>query len=145
MLSQVQWVVTKQCRLKELDLHPSKPFETIARSTVSLVTEGFYDSVAAGRITVTKDCEIRELNVTAQGRVARLSNGASVRADVVVCGTGWNQSVPFLPSDIMQRVTDKDGNFRLYRSMIPVDVPHLIFNGYNSSFFSQLNCEVGAL
>lgn len=145
MLGQVQWVVTKQCRLKELDLHPNKPFETIARSTVSLVTEGFYDSVGAGRITVTKDCEIRELSATAQGRFARLSNGASVPADVVVCGTGWNQSVPFLPSEIMQRVTDKEGNFRLYRSMIPVDVPRLVFNGYNSSFFSQLNCEVGAL
>ncbi len=29
--------------------------------------------------------------------------------------------------------------------MIPVNVPRLAFNGYNSSFFSQLNCEIGAL
>ena len=45
----------------------------------------------------------------------------------------------------MDRVTDAQGNFRLYRSMLPVDVPRLAFNGYNSSFFSQLNCEIGAL
>jgi hypothetical protein len=29
--------------------------------------------------------------------------------------------------------------------MVPVGVPRLMFNGYNSSFFSQLNAEVGAL
>jgi hypothetical protein len=29
--------------------------------------------------------------------------------------------------------------------LLPVDVPNLAFNGYNSSFFSQLNCEIGAL
>ena len=29
--------------------------------------------------------------------------------------------------------------------MIPVDIPNLAFNGYNSSLFSQLNCEIGAL
>ena len=37
------------------------------------------------------------------------------------------------------------GNFRLYRSILPVAMPRLAFNGYNSSFFSQLNCEIGAL
>jgi dimethylaniline monooxygenase (N-oxide forming) len=145
MLGQVQWVVTRQCRLQELGLKPDKPFETIARSTVSLVTDGFYESVAAGHIQVHKECEIRELKVTAQGRHAVLSNGQTIPADVVVCGTGWHQSVPFLPPSIMARVTDKSGNFRLYRSMVPLDVPGLVFNGYNSSFFSQLNCEVGAL
>jgi hypothetical protein len=45
----------------------------------------------------------------------------------------------------MKKVTDAQGNFRLYRSMTPVNVPRLAFNGYNSSFFSQLNCEIGAL
>ena len=45
----------------------------------------------------------------------------------------------------MARLTDSEGNFRLYQTMVPVDVPGLLFNGYNSSFFSQLNAEVGAL
>lgn len=145
MLGQVQWVVTKQCKLRELDLHPQTPFETIARSTVSLVTDGFFESVAAGRIKVMKNAEIRHLLARADGKFAELSSGETVPADLVVCGTGWNQSVPFLPQGIMARVTDAQGNFRLYRSMIPVNVPRLAFNGYNSSFFSQLNCEIGAL
>ncbi len=42
-------------------------------------------------------------------------------------------------------MTDPAGNFRLYRSTIPTGVPRLAFNGYNSSFFSQLNAEVSAL
>lgn len=145
MLGQVQWVVTRQCKLRELDLHPQTPFETIARSTVSLVTDGFFENVAAGRIKVMKNAEIRRLLVRADGKFAELNGGETVPADLVVCGTGWNQSVPFLPQDIMARVTDAQGNFRLYRSMIPVNVPRLAFNGYNSSFFSQLNCEIGAL
>jgi hypothetical protein len=145
MLGQVQWVVTKQCKLKELDLLPPLPFESIARSTVSLVTDGFFENVAAGRIKVKKNSEICKLLVRPDGKFAELHNGETVHADLVVCGTGWRQQVPFLSADIMKKVTDEKGNFRLYRSMIPVNVPRLAFNGYNSSFFSQLNCEIGAL
>lgn len=145
LLSQVQWVVTKQCRLRELGLVPPVPFDTIARSTVSLVTDGFFENVAAGRIQVSKNCEIHRLLVDDGEPYAELSYGETVRADVIVCGTGWRQRVPFLPQVVLKRLTDKQGNFRLYRSMIPVDVPRLAFNGYNSSLFSQLNCEIGAL
>jgi thioredoxin reductase len=145
MLGQVQWVVTKQCKLNELGLNPQKPFETIARSTVSLVTDGFFESVADGRIKVMKNDEIRRLLVRPEGKFAELASGETVPADVVVCGTGWLQRVPFLSNDLMKKVTDAQGNFRLYRSMTPVNVPRLAFNGYNSSFFSQLNCEIGAL
>ena len=58
---------------------------------------------------------------------------------------GWHQDVGFLPRDIMRKVTDEQGNFRLFLSLKPVGVPRLAFNGYNSSFFSQLSAEVGAL
>jgi len=145
MISQVQWVVTTQCKLKQLDLMPDQPFETIARSTVSLVTDGFFESVAAKKITVNKNTQITRLSAGADGRFAELATGEKVAADVVVCGTGWQQTVPFLSSALMSRITDSEGNFRLYRSMTPVAVPRLAFNGYNSSFFSQLNCEIGAL
>ena len=46
---------------------------------------------------------------------------------------------------VMAKVTDEEGNFRLYRSILPLGVPRLYFNGYNSSFFSQLNAEIAAL
>ena len=145
MISQVQWVVTTQCKLKQLDLLPDMPFETIARSTVSLVTDSFFESVAAKKITVNKNTQISLLSAGADGRFAELATGEKVAADVVVCGTGWQQTVPFLSSALMSRITDSEGNFRLYRSMTPVGLPRLAFNGYNSSFFSQLNCEIGAL
>jgi dimethylaniline monooxygenase (N-oxide forming) len=145
MLGQVQWVVTKQCKLKELDLVPPRPFETIARSTVSLTTQGFYENVAAGKIKVKKETEIKKLEVRPNGKFAVLSTGESIPADLIVCGTGWNQNVPFLSPDYSKKFLDSRGNFRLYRSMLPVGVPGIAFNGYNSSFFSQLNCEIGAL
>lgn len=140
MLGGVEAVVARQLKLKDRGLHPGTKFESIARSTVSLVTEGFYEAVGAGDIAVHGGAEITAL----RPGEADLSTGETVLADVIVAGTGWHQQVPFLPSDVMAQVLDEDGNFRLYNSMLPLHVPRLAFNGYNSSFFSQLNCEVGA-
>ncbi len=141
MLGSVEALIGRQLRLRELGLHPEKPLETIARSTVSLVSDGFFEQVASGALKVEKGVEITRLGAG----VAHLSNGTSVPADVVVCGTGFQQRVPFFEDDLLRRVTDERGNFRLYRSVLPLGVPRLAFNGYNSSFFSQLNCEVSAL
>jgi len=141
MLKSVERVVSRQLRLNELGLHPGKPLETIARSTVSLVTDGFYEGLGDGRIRMQPRASIARLDAGTM----TLSNGANLPADVLICGTGWIQHVPFLDAVVRARVTDTQGNFRLYRSMLPVDVPQLAFNGYNSSFFSQLNAEVGAL
>ena len=141
MLNSVEFLVERQLGLKRLGLHPNTPLESIARSTVSLVSDDFYQNIEAGKIGIKKQAVITALN----GKQALLSNGEKVPVDLIVCGTGWQQVCPFLEQDIIDRVTDEEGNFRLFRSMIPVDVPRLAFNGYNSSFFSQLNCEVGAL
>jgi dimethylaniline monooxygenase (N-oxide forming) len=141
MLNTVEWIIERQLGLRRLGVHPGKPLETIARSTVSLVTEGFYEALGTGDITLYKNTEIVSL---ADGK-ALLSDGNTVPADIVVCGTGWHQRCTFLDDTVMRKVTDAKGNFRLYRSMTPVGMPYLAFNGYNSSFFSQLNCEIGAL
>lgn len=140
MLATVQGIISRQLGLKRIGLEPAGKLETIARSTVSLVTDGFYEGVADGSIGFSKG-EIAELR---PGQ-AWLSDGTVVPADVIVCGTGWHQRCDFLAPEVLARVTDARGNFRLYRSVIPVGVPGLLFNGYNSSFFSQLNAEVGAL
>lgn len=140
MMASVQAVISRQLKLKQLGLLPSGSLETIARSTVSLVTDGFYEAVGSGSIGFRLG-EIAELS---PGQ-ARLTTGETVAADIIVCGTGWRQRCGFLDEDVLARVTDRRGNFRLYRSMLPVGIPRLAFNGYNSSFFSQLNAEVGAL
>ncbi len=158
MLAQVQRIITKQLQLKKLNLIPKKPFETIARSTVSLATDGFYRSVASGRIQVKPNSAVLRIVPSAEQQsgaesVAELSVSSGDRTDeriripvdTIICGTGWTQSVPFFSEALNQQITDADGNFRLYRLMVPVGIPNLAFNGYNSSFFSQLNCEIGAL
>ena len=68
-----------------------------------------------------------------------------MRADLVVCGTGFHQRVPFLDDEVTGRLLDADGNFQLYRQILPHDVPNLTFSGYNSSFFSPLSAEAGAV
>lgn len=141
LLKSVESIIARQLRLRTLGLHPGTLLEAIARSTVSLVTDGFYENVHDRRIRVHAASSIVGLDSWR----ALLSNGNSLRADIVICGTGWTQHVPFFDSGLRARITDRDGNFRLYRSMLPVGVPRLAFNGYNSSFFSQLNAEVGAL
>ena len=141
MMGTVQAVIQAQFKLRKIGLHPNKPLETIARSTVSLVTPGFFEAVRQGNLTVKKNAEIVRL----RPGVADLSTGETLPADLIVAGTGWHQRVPFFSDAMTRRITDRNGDFRLYRTMLPVGVPRLAFNGYNSSFFSQLNCEVGAM
>ncbi len=145
MLGSVQAVITRQLRLKRRGALPRGSFERIARSTVSLVTDGFFDRVEAGRITIKRDTAIAELRVEEGRRYAVLATGERIPADIVVCGTGWRQEVPFLEPALQARIMDGRGNFRLYRCILPVGVRNLAFNGYNSSFFSPLSAEMGAL
>lgn len=138
--------VTRQLKLKKLGLVPDGEFSDIARSTVSLSTDGFYEQVAAGRIDVHRDTEIARFSVTDEGAPqAELTDGDTVPADVVVCGTGFHQRIPFLDDAITRRLQDDAGNFQLWHLILPHDVPNLTFAGYNSSFFSPLSAEVGAL
>lgn len=145
MLGSVQSVITRQLKLGKLGALPRGSFERIARSTVSLVTDGFFDLVANGRITLKRDTAIDQLLVEGGRRYALLKTGEKIPADIVICGTGWRQEVPFLDPEVQARIMDERGNFRLYRCMLPTGVRNLAFNGYNSSFFSPLSAEMGAL
>lgn len=145
MLGSVQGVITRQLKLKKLGTLPRGSFERIARSTVSLVTDGFFDLVAKGRIAIKRDTAIDQLIVEGGRRFALLKTGEKIPADIVICGTGWRQEVPFLDADLQARIMDQRGNFRLFRCILPTGVRNLAFNGYNSSFFSPLSAEMGSL
>ncbi|MBM7519751.1 flavin-containing monooxygenase [Nocardioides nitrophenolicus] len=145
MLGSVEKVVTGQLGLDRLGLVPEAPFASIAKASVSLATEGFYEAVADGTIGVHRDTVVARF-LEKDGRPhAELTDGAVVPADVVVCGTGFRQEVPFLPEEVQRRLLDERGNFALYRQILPVDVPDLTFAGYNSSFFSPLSAEMSAV
>lgn len=145
MIGSVQGVIARQLKLKKRGVEPRGSFERIARSTVSLVTDGFFDMVEDGRIHIARDAHIARLEVAEGERRAVLSNGQTIPADIVICGTGWRQEMPFLSPEMQARILDDRGNFRLYRCIRPIGVPNLLFNGYNSSFFSPLSAEIGAL
>jgi hypothetical protein len=145
MLSSVESVATRQLRLPELGLVPDGTFEDIARSTVSLATDGFYEAIADGRISVLKDNTIRGFLEDDGRPFAELADGTTIPADLVVCGTGFRQQVPFFDEGVRKQLTDDRGNFELYRQILPHDVPNLTFAGYNSSLFSPLSAEMSAV
>ncbi|OBB98661.1 NAD(P)/FAD-dependent oxidoreductase [Mycobacterium sp. 852002-40037_SCH5390672] len=138
----IQALVTRQLRLRELGLVPDGPFEDIAQSTAGLVTEGFYEKVAAGQIVMHRDTEITRL---VDGPAVELSTGLREYADIVLCATGFRQHVPFFDKVVQQQLTDEHGNFRLYRQILPSTVKAVTFAGYNSSMLSALGAEIGAL
>lgn len=145
LLQSMQAVVTRQLRLRQLGLVPTGTFEDIARSNVSLATDGFSERVADGSITVRRDRTVTRLLVEDGQPGVELSDGTRTRADLLVCATGFVQTVPFLAEDLQRRLTDDDGNFLLYRQIKPLDVPDLSFAGYNSSLFSPLSAEIAAV
>lgn len=145
MIGSIEKVTTRQLKLKKHGLVPDGQFSDIARSNVSLATEGFFEGVDDGTIVVKRDTEIRRL-VEKDGRpFTELSTGDSLPADVVVAATGWTQDIPFLPSEVMDRLLDENGDYLLYRQIHPIHVRDLSFAGYNSSFFSPLSAEVSAI
>lgn len=145
MLGSVEKVTTKQLKLEDLGLVPEGQFSDIARSTVSLASEGFFEGVDEGRIDVQRDTIIERF-VEQDGKpFAELSNGRIIPVDVVVAATGWSQDLPFLPPEVMEKLTDENGDYLLYRQIHPIYLPDLSFAGYNSSFFSPLSAEVSAI
>ncbi|WP_370942232.1 flavin-containing monooxygenase [Amycolatopsis sp. cg5] len=145
MLNSVGSVSIRQFKLKRLDLVPRGEMEDIVKGAIGLATEGFFEAVADGRITVRRDLTIRRLTVLNGQPSAELADGNVLPADLIVCATGFTQQVPFLDESIHKALFDERGNFALYRQIQPIDVPGLYFNGYNSSFFSPLNAEMAAL
>lgn len=145
MLGTVESVTTKQLKLDKLGLVPQGTFADIAKSTVSLATEGFFEGVSTGAIRVHRDTVITRFLEKDGKPHAELANGQVLRADVVIAATGWTQDIPFLPREVLDQLLDENGDFLLYRQIHPINVPDLSFAGYNSSFFSPLSAEVSAI
>lgn len=145
LLGAVQSVAQRQLLLDRVGLVPEGSFERIVRHAVSLATEQFYEKVADGTIGVRRGTVISALHEKDGKPVAELSDGTVVPADVIVCATGFQQRVPFVTDAMQDRLTDDEGNFQLYRQILPLDVPNLYFVGYGSSLFSPLSAEAAAL
>ncbi|MGE0296570.1 MAG: flavin-containing monooxygenase, partial [Pseudonocardia sp.] len=149
MLDSLGPVSTRQFGLAELDLVPRGRFQDIVRGAIGLSTDGFYDRVRAGALVVRRDRSVTRLLEKDGTPHVELDDGGVVRADLLICATGYRQGVPFLDEEVAARLTDERGNYLLYRQIMPVGdddlVDDLTFAGYNSSFFSPLNAEMSAV
>ncbi|WWC92595.1 uncharacterized protein L201_007554 [Kwoniella dendrophila CBS 6074] len=142
IISTVSAVISTQLKLNKFGLYPDKPFDTIARSSVSLASQGFVTAVDSGRLKVERGLTIDSLS----SNKATLSNGKEIEADVIVCGTGWTNHVPsFLPTEYTTKLLNKDGDWVLYRHTLPIDIPDLAFVGFNSSIFCPLTAEMTSI
>lgn len=141
LFSTVGQITSIQYGLKKLGLLPDIPFETVARSTVSLVTPGLFEAISSGQISVS----LGVIESLRPGSVS-LSDGSVLPAEVVVCGTGWTHNVPsFLPRELDTLLTDSRGSWLLHRHILPIGVPRLSFIGFASSLFCPLTSEISAL
>ncbi|WP_068037587.1 FAD-dependent oxidoreductase [Nocardia speluncae] len=143
-LDLIEALVAQRSGAAELGLVPDRRFEQAYDAAFGFATEGFAEQVTQGRLTVRGQTEVTALGGGPAGPFAELSGGQRVRADIVVCATGFQQRVPFLTPYVQRQLTDDDGNFRLYRQILPLDVPHLTFAGYNTSLLSAASAEMGA-
>ncbi|WWC66072.1 uncharacterized protein I303_108694 [Kwoniella dejecticola CBS 10117] len=142
ILALVGYIISIQLKLVQFNLVPNKPFETLARSSVSLATPGIVKAFSTGKIKVERGVTITSLS---PGK-AILSNGKELSADVVICGTGWTHHAPdFLPKEYEKQLLDENKDWILYRHVFPTDIPGLAFMGYNSSVFCPLTAEMTAI
>ncbi|ACU74020.1 FAD-dependent pyridine nucleotide-disulphide oxidoreductase [Catenulispora acidiphila DSM 44928] len=136
----VSRATVKKHGLAAIGLIPPGRFDDIASSSASMATDGFFDAVRAGTIAVRRDRSIVELRGQ-DGPQAVLDDGSVLAADLIVAATGFVQSVPFLGSPLSAQ--NADGDFELFRNVLPHDIPNLTFAGYNTSLISSLSAEVG--
>jgi cation diffusion facilitator CzcD-associated flavoprotein CzcO len=135
----VELAMKAQFRLGSAGLVPEHPFETQIGCNLSVCPKGYYGAVREGRI--------RALHGTVAGYspgAVVLADGSRVPADLVVYGTGYLPTLPFLEESTQVEIIGADGYFRLYRNILPPTQPTLGFVGYNSSLFCQLSAELSA-
>jgi cation diffusion facilitator CzcD-associated flavoprotein CzcO len=91
----------------------------------------FFTWVNNGTITPIK-ASIKEYNA----KTITLTNGEEIPADVILFGTGFKQSLPFLPEELAKK-TEDDGLW-LYRNMVHPEWPNLIFLNSNTTTFTNI-------
>lgn len=128
-----------QLKLGKTGLKPKTPIETGINCSVPIVTPGFFDMVADGRIKAVQGTFSRYN----EGEVV-LTGGEKVSADIAILAVGWKLGVPFLPEEYQEKLVEPDGQYRLYRIIANPDLPDMGFVGFNSSFCTVLCAEMAA-
>lgn len=98
----------------------------------------FYDALQEG-LARAKHAEIQSFTEN----TLRLNSGKEINADLVIFATGWQQDVSILDTEL-QEIVRPDGNFHLYRFILPPREQRLGFIGYASSGINTLTSEISA-
>ena len=64
---------------------------------------------------------------------------------MVIAATGYEQAIEFLDAAVLARLEETDGELRLFRRVLAVDVPRLAFVGWAHTFRSPLTSEIAAV
>lgn len=133
--------IARDTGLRSLGMLPTQPLPY----SDSLVTEGFFEAMAAGRLEVCRERSIESLDATGGTTGVRLSDGTWLHADVVVAATGFDQDLSVFGPAVRAALLDADGTLRLHRRILPLSVPRLAFAGWGHTYRSPLTAEVGAV
>lgn len=136
----LQQTFRKQQQLDACGLLPDAPISDLLFGELSVESDGFFEKVRQKQIIAIKG-EISAFRPTG----ITVSSGDKIELETVIFGTGFTQTLPFLSPKLVAQLTDADGNYLLYRNILPLSVPALAFVGYNSSFFCNLTSEIAAL
>ena len=123
MINSIGSASVRQFGLKPLGLVPPGHMEDIVRGAIGLATEGFFEGVSAGRIVVHPNRTITRLLADGGQPATELDDGTRLRADLIICATGFTQGVPFLPADVKRQVLDERGN-QVVTKLMPVGGHH---------------------
>lgn len=120
----VEWAIRAQLRLPQ-HLIPNQPMEYAMYCGTGMHSESFYAKVASGAVSAIQG-EIKHL----QKDLVVLNDGKTLRADVIVCATGYQYSFPFFDAETCRalEVESSEGVF-LYRGICHPKVPNLFFVG----------------
>lgn len=140
MLSFLEKYSTKKQMLTELGLIPSASLKEQSFGEITLETPHFFEKIKSGKI-IARQGEIIAFNK----KKAVFSNGQQIECDMVVFASGFKQTIPFLQNEVLEKFTDRDGNYILYHHILPAGVPGLAFVGYNSSIQCPISSEFAAL
>jgi dimethylaniline monooxygenase (N-oxide forming) len=128
-----------QFKLKACGMVPEHRIEDQISCSLGVAPVGFYEKVRDGKINAQKT-QITRM----EGKNILLANGETISPDVLVCGTGFTQELPFLEDSYKKLIVTANGHYRLFRNIIHPLVPQLGFVGFNSSLFTTLTSEVAA-
>jgi len=115
------------------DFVPNTRIEYDLFSGGQILSYDFRDMLRAGQVTPQKGSIA---HFSKSGVV--LTDGSEIEADVVVYGTGFRKSYPYLVQELFEKLNRQSDGLYLYRNIFPAQVSDLCFIGAEVSTFNNI-------